>query len=244
MVEGSTASDAPAGSGFDAYASDYDAALNQGLRLTGEPKEYYAAGRTRWLAARLTQQHAAGSVRACFDFGCGTGSSRACLLDTFPGARYLGYDPSAASIAAAAAAAPTPDTVRFTCAEKDLPRAHFDLAFTNGVFHHIPPAQRAHAASTVWQCLKPGGWFAFWENNRWNPLVHWIMSRVPFDHDAQMLFPHQARRLLRDAGFEIVTTDYLFVFPAALKNLRRLEPALCKLPLGGQYLVLSRKPAA
>jgi hypothetical protein len=68
------------------------------------------------------------------------------------------------------------------------------------------------------------------------------MSRVPFDKDAQMLFPHQARHLLRAGGFEIVLTDYLFVFPAMLKALRPLEPSLCKLPLGGQYMVLARKP--
>ena len=247
MVEGPTAPDATASSGFDAYASDYDAALNQGLRLTGEPKEYYAAGRTRWLADRLAR-HAtsAASVRTCFDFGCGTGTASTCLQDTFSGVHYLGFDPSAASIAEAEAThgAPGSTRTRFTAQEEDIPDAHFDLAFTNGVFHHIPPTDRAHAARTVWRSLKPGGWFAFWENNRWNPLVHWIMSRVPFDHDAQMLFPHQARRLLRQAGFEILATDYLFVFPAALKSLRVLEPALSPLPLGGQYLVLARKPAA
>lgn len=246
MVEGSTATDTTAPSGFDAYASDYDAALNQGLRLTGEPKEYYAAGRTRWLADRLTRQALLTSaVQACFDFGCGTGTACACLRETFPMAEYWGYDPSAASIAEASATPlPSGASVRFSAQEEDVPSGHFDLAFTNGVFHHIPPADRAQAAQTVWRSLKPGGWFAFWENNRWNPLVHWIMSRVPFDHDAQMLFPHQARRLLRQAGFDIVGTDYLFVFPAALKPLRVLEPALSPLPLGGQYLVLARKPAA
>ena len=48
---------------------------------------------------------------------------------------------------------------------------------------------------------------------------------------------------LRRAGFEIVLGDSLFVFPGALAFLRPLEPWLCKLPLGGQYLVLARKPA-
>ncbi len=47
---------------------------------------------------------------------------------------------------------------------------------------------------------------------------------------------------MRNAGFEILGTDSLFIFPAALAALRPLEPALCKLPLGGQYLVLCRKP--
>ena len=68
------------------------------------------------------------------------------------------------------------------------------------------------------------------------------MSRVPFDRDAVMLFPHEARRLLRQAGLDIVLTDSLFIFPASLAGLRPLEPRLCKLPIGGQYLVLARKP--
>jgi len=33
---------------FDDYAGNYDAALNQGLALSGEPKEYFARERVRW----------------------------------------------------------------------------------------------------------------------------------------------------------------------------------------------------
>jgi hypothetical protein len=69
------------------------------------------------------------------------------------------------------------------------------------------------------------------------------MSRVPFDRDADMLFPQQARSLLVGGGFDVLSTDYLFIFPAILKILRPLEARLCKLPLGGQYLILARKPA-
>jgi SAM-dependent methyltransferase len=224
---------------FDSYASNYNAALNQGLKLTGEPKEFFASQRISWLKQRLHGESPC--VRGALDFGCGTGTSCSYLLQGFGLSHYLGYDPSASSIDQARAGS-TDSTARFEYDPESLPQAFFDLAFTNGVFHHIPPDQRAEAAALVWKALKPGGYFAFWENNRWNPVVHFMMSRVPFDRDAQMLFPHQARSLLKTAGFEIVLTDYLFVFPAALKMLRPLEPALCKLPLGGQYLVLARKP--
>jgi SAM-dependent methyltransferase len=232
---------------FDAYASEYDQALNQGLRLTGEGKEYYADGRVDWLAARMAALGARErAVTACLDFGCGTGTGCAPLRRVFAGAAYTGFDPSQSSIEEARRSwtlAPTASpAIEFTAEAAQLPASHFDLAFTNGVFHHIPPGQRADALAMVQRSLRPGGLFAFWENNRWNPIVHFLMSRVPFDRDAQMLFPHQARHLLRRAGFEILLTDYLFVFPAALKTLRPLEPRLCKLPLGGQYLVLARKP--
>lgn len=232
-------SDAPTPAEFDAYAANYDAALNQGLALTGESKEYYAAGRVQWLRSRLAQHGC--RAESCLDFGCGTGTSAEFLRNGLGVAQYLGFDPSADSILQARQQTLWP-AAQFTTDEMTAGSGTFDLAFCNGVFHHIPPAERLAAVRLVWNSLKPGGVFAFWENNRWNPAVHWVMSRVPFDKDAQMLFPFQARRLLQKGGLNILGTDYLFVFPGALASLRPLEPALCKLPLGGQYLVLAQKP--
>ena len=67
------------------------------------------------------------------------------------------------------------------------------------------------------------------------------MSRCAFDRDAQMLTPPQTRALLRAGGFEIVRTDYRFIFPRALRVLRKIEDFAHGLPLGTQYQVLSRK---
>ena len=120
---------------------------------------------------------------------------------------------------------------------------NIDLAFCNGVFHHIPVVERAQAVRFVFESLRPGGLFAFWENNAWNPATRYVMSRVPFDKDAILLFPRDAGRLLRGGGFELLCTDYLFVFPAALSFLRPMERWMCKLPTGGQYMLLARKPA-
>lgn len=234
-------SDTPTPAEFDAYAANYDAALNQGLALTGESKEYYAAGRVRWLRSRLTRHDC--RPESCLDFGCGTGTSAEFLRNGLGVAHYLGFDPSADSILQARQQTPW-TAAQFTADETAVAKGTFDLAFCNGVFHHIPLEQRLEAARLVWRALKPGGLFAFWENNRWNPAVHFVMSRVPFDKDAQMLFPFQARKLLHAAGFQILETDSCFVFPGPLAALRGLEPWLCKLPLGGQYLVLAQKPLA
>lgn len=224
---------------FDAFAEGYDEALNRGLRFTGEGKDYFAEGRVEQLSRHLNRLGV--RVKACLDFGCGTGGSCASLWKGLSMDRYLGYDPSAESINEARRSFPAAGA-SFEFSENAVPPASFDLAFTNGVFHHIPIDEREEAVRFVWRALKPGGWFAFWENNRWNPMVHFIMSRVPFDRDAQMLFPHQARHLLRAGGFEIERTEYWFVFPAPLKILRPLEPVLCRFPFGGQYLILVQKP--
>jgi len=222
---------------FDAYADNYDEALAMGLSITGEPKEYYASERVRWLARRL--EKAKWRVRTVMDFGCGTGSGVPFLFDGL-GARLVhGVDVSAASLETARAVHRR-DGLTFALIEEPIGPV-FDLAFCNGVFHHIPVEERLVAATYVYEALVPGGKFALWENNSWNPGTRYIMSRVPFDKDAITMTPPETRRLLRDAGFEIVRTDYLFVFPHLLRALRPLERLFAPFPIGGQYLVLARK---
>jgi hypothetical protein len=67
------------------------------------------------------------------------------------------------------------------------------------------------------------------------------MSRVSFDKDAITITPPEARAMLKAGGFEIMDTSSRFYFPRALAMLRGLEPALARLPLGGQYLVWCRR---
>ena len=49
--------------------------------------------------------------------------------------------------------------------------------------------------------------------------------------------------MLRNGGFEVLHTDFLFIFPHILNWLRWIEPMVSRLPFGGQYMVLARKPA-
>lgn len=225
---------------FDAYAADYDAALNQGLRFTGESKEYFARTRIGWVRKVLGESFAPGW--RCLDFGCGTGTAVPFLKDELEAAEIVGADTSEESRAMASrhhglsgARFVHPDTLAGMTES-------FDFAYCNGVFHHIPPSERSGALQRVFAALKPGGWLAFWENNPWNPITRLLMRLVPFDRDAVLLWPSEARRLLRRSGLVTMRTDFLFIFPAALRFVRPLEPWLCKVPAGGQYLVLARKP--
>jgi SAM-dependent methyltransferase len=222
---------------FDAYADNYDEALAMGLSITGESKDYYASARVWWLAKRLAK--AKWPVRTVMDFGCGTGSGVPFLFDGLGAKLVHGVDVSQASLDTARQMHAR-DGATFALIDEPI-AATFDLAFCNGVFHHIPVAERHRAAAYVFDALVPGGLFALWENNPWNPGTRYIMSRVPFDRDAIVITPFEARRLLRDAGFEIISTDYLFVFPHLLRALRPLERLLTPFPIGGQYLVLARK---
>ena len=115
--------------------------------------------------------------------------------------------------------------------------------YCNGVFHHIEPNHRLRALSHVNRSLISHGYFALWENNPWNPATRWVMHRIPFDRDAQPISAPHARRMLDAAGFDVIRTDYLFLFPRVLAPLRRLEARLAAVPAGAQDLVLCRKRA-
>lgn len=223
---------------FDAFAEDYDAALEKGLALSGEGKDYFAGGRMRWLARRLTEENAKPAV--ALDFGCGTGSATPFFFEYLAIERLVGTDPSEKSLEVARQTWGQ-FSADFRLHPDDCDPESFDLAFCNGVFHHIAPKERPAALASIHGALKPGALFAFWENNPWNPVTRYAMSRVPFDADAILVWPHEARRLLRDTGFTVLRSDYQFFFPRSLAALRRLEPSLAWLPLGGQYLVLARK---
>jgi SAM-dependent methyltransferase len=225
---------------FDSCAETYDATLNRGLSLSGESKEFFARRRIEWLSARLAQrQH---RVQRVLDYGCGTGASARDLLDVLAAVSLTGVDVSSESIAVARRDN-ADSALRFGTVDEYQPAGEYDVAYSNGVFHHIEPAGRSDALAYVRQALSPRGYFAFWENNPWNPGTRLIMRRIAFDRDAKMLSAPEARRLLHKAGFEIVGTDFLFLFPRALAALRPLEGALTQVPAGAQYMVLCRTRA-
>jgi SAM-dependent methyltransferase len=175
------------------------------------------------------------------DFGCGTGSATPYLFEYLGAESVLGLDISEQSLDKARARHGSA-RVRFLNLHAYEPCGEIDLVYCNGVFHHIPPPQRAGVVEFIYRALRPGGWFALWENNPWSPGARYVMSRIPFDRDAVMVWPREAERLLRGAGFRHPRTTFTFIFPRMLAGLRWLEPPLARLPLGAQYQVLGFKP--
>lgn len=227
----------PSGS-FDSYAEGYEEHLQRGLRLSGESSDYFATTRIRRISALLKVLDAPSD--SVLDYGCGTGNATPILRKELSPGRIVSVDPSEQSIRTLLERHSGPDLTALPLHEHQ-PTAELDLCHCNGVFHHVAPDNRLQAARHVHDSLRPGGLFFFWENNPWNPATHVVMKLIPFDHDAIKVFPHQARRLLKQAGFTPILTHYHFIFPRLLAPLRRLEPLLRRLPLGCQYLVLAQK---
>jgi len=220
---------------FDAFANEYDAALERGISLSGEDKDFFARGRVEWLRQCLNGAQPA----RVLDYGCGTGSTSPLLQSVLGASSVIGVDTSKEEIALARRNAK--NGLTFATMGEFTPESNVDVAYCNGVFHHIPLDQRAEAIESIRDSLRPGGLFSFWENNPWNPGTRLVMSRIPFDRDAILVSAREARRLVLAAGFEVLDTHFLFVFPKMLGALRKFERALTALPLGAQYQVLCRK---
>ena len=222
---------------FD-LSREYNAMLNQGLRLTGEDKHFFMQGRIQDLQRQLPINF---SPRRILDFGCGIGDTTCLLAETFPTAEVVGIDTAEQALDYAEATYGSP-RISFGPVREFSESNTIDLCYVNGVFHHIQPHQRLEVIQMIRKALVPGGSFAFFENNPWNPGTRLVMSRIPFDRDAQPLTPPEARRLLREGGFaSLAPPRFLFYFPKPLAIFRVVEPFLVRLPLGAQYYVLAFK---
>jgi trans-aconitate methyltransferase len=223
---------------FDSYSHDYETVLDRGLAVSGEDSRYFARERVRWLARRLGELAAA--PRSILDYGCGKGTSTPLFFELLGVTRVVGTDASPTLLAKARELFGSQRATFLppsACASVEK----VDLVYCNGVFHHIEPAARPAALGELTSALKPGGLVAIWENNPWSLAARYVMSRVAFDRDAVMLSAGTTRRLLEKSGCEILSTNFLFIFPRFLSALRPLEPMLSALPLGSQYQVLGRK---
>jgi SAM-dependent methyltransferase len=222
---------------FD-LSEQYAEMLQQGLRLSGEDQEFFILGRIQHLKRQLPHGW---KPRKILDFGCGTGNTAPHLAAAFPEAEIVGVDTAENAVAWAESKYGSP-RLSFRRLQ-DMPEtAAFDLCYTNGVFHHIAPLQRPGALRRIRRALRPGGHFALFENNPWNPGTRMVMSRIPFDRDAETISPLHARALLLAAEFRYCAgVRSLFYFPRPLAFLRFAEPWLARIPLGAQYCVLATK---
>lgn len=216
---------------FDEYARDYDALHAKSIESSGESTEYFAVYKLdclKRLGARKTDR--------VLDYGCGIGNLTEQLVGRFD--EVHGFDPSKESLAVAQRRAPS--AILHETSE-EIPEGRFDIAILSGVLHHVPPSSRRELLRNVIEKLRPGGRLVVFEHNPLNPLTRKAVRDCPFDDDAILLYPWEARRLVRRAGLSDIALDYIVFFPRPLSLLRPLEPRLRRVSLGAQFMLVGRR---
>ncbi len=227
---------------FDGLSGDYERLLSDPIRerFTGATPKFFHVRKRDVIRDFFRRQRVDTRTLSFLDVGCGKGELLTLLRDDF--GQVFGCDPSAGMLGAEGLSAKGIQT-RVQRDPQGLPfdDGQFDFVTAVCVYHHFPPDLRPNLTAQVRRVLRPGGWFALIEHNPYNPVTRLIVSRTRVDANAILLRPSESRRLLRGAGFGIDAQRYFLYCPERLyRRFPRLESALRRIPLGGQYSVFGR----
>ena len=150
------------------------------------------------------------------EVGCGTGNFLVQAAKSFPGARIVGVDIDADSLAVARRRiAEAGVEARVSVVEGDVgaavPAGSADVAVMIEVLHEIGPSIRGQVVKSAAACLAPGGWMAIVDETYPSTLAESRLPdfRFPLQTGIEELtwgnvLPTRAEQesLLRDAGFE------------------------------------------
>ncbi len=226
---------------FDRFAEEYNSILRKTVAVTGEGPEFFHEYKVRE-TARFARRRGLSCDRI-LDFGAGVGNSTTYFRKLFPDAELAGADISERSLEIAKERFPGKLAALQIC-DGSIPAKDqaFSLSFSACAFHHIPHEEHVHWLSELLRVTQPGGMLVIFEHNPYNPLTLRAVNTCPFDENAKLIRPGILAKRFRDAGWVDVESRYHLFFPSALSRLRRLEPWLAGVPLGGQYSTVARKP--
>ena len=234
---------------FDNYAESYNDELNHPVRniIGGEDDIFLKIKAEGFL--RHLQYHPLKYVTAIddirfLDYGCGTGGFlRNLKMMHFPG-KMEGCDVSEKMIEEAAKLwnSSIPLGLHLILDNNTgFSDNTFDIIAAVCVFHHISPHKRMKVLEEIHRILKPNGRFFLFEHNPINPLTQLIVRQTPLDKNAVLLNKKNVLKSVKTVGFKPLDTAYFLFFPPRITFLRKLEPLLAWLPLGGQFVVVAEK---
>ena len=221
---------------FDSYADRYAELIRDPLREKFSASDRFFAERKIQVIRKFYERRGVDTRKLRWlDVGCGQGDLLRLGKPHFGAA--TGTDPSSKMLESCADL-----DVRLQPSPGHLPfeDRSFDFITAVCVYHHVPEEQRPAFTGEILRLLKPGGIFCVIEHNPINPVTRLIVSRTPVDADAHLLTAGQTRNLLSSAGCSILDTQYFLFLPQRIHQyLGPLEDRLGRVPLGGQYCMMS-----
>ncbi len=224
---------------FDEFAADYRSIHSRNIQLSGADSFYFAEMKVKLLCKTETN-----AKLKVLDIGCGDGATELFMQQYFPAWEINGIDISSKSIEQAKTQL-IPNTIFETYDGKNIasPDQVFDIVFVAGVLHHIDYSLHAGLIKEINRVLKNGGRLYLFEHNPLNPLTRYLVKTCVFDKDARLLKHGYTKKILKAAGLQIISNDFIIFFPrkGLFASLIGLEKYLRKIPLGGQYFIRAEK---
>ena len=218
---------------FDAHAKTYNECLAANTKWVSNDIGYFAEHKVLQM-----KHHMSASPMRVLDYGCGIGRNIPYLAKHFPKALFSGCDISVGSLEVAEKENPN---AKFFVSGKGIHVGQFDLIIVSNVFHHIEPEERGQVVDELKQLLTPDGNLFVFEHNPYNPLTRYLVKRIPFDEDAQLVTAHVLAKLFHMRGYELIRSKYTMFFPQWASKLSPIEPYLGWLPMGAQYFIQVKK---
>jgi SAM-dependent methyltransferase len=225
---------------FDLHASTYEKEVAEAVAFAGQKQDFYTQVKAERLLEIFRARYNDLSRIRVLDVGCGVGLTDEAIKERIQ--NLTGVDVSESSLAKAHKRNPQVSYVHYEGDVLPFADDSFHALFAICVWHHVPRPKWLAFAREIWRVLKPRGIAVIFEHNPWNPLTRYVVSRIPFDENAELLREALCKRLLREAGFVCIRGEYLLFLPVASKFVRRLEHGLFRrVPLGAQYGVIGSK---
>jgi SAM-dependent methyltransferase len=218
---------------FDSYRDNYRDVVQSSIDFSGLPHHFFMRAKADVLSD-LIAQRLDGKKPEMLDVGCGIGSLHPLLHGMV--SRLSGIDVSSASLARARADNGGIDYREFDGRIFPFGDASFDLVTAICVMHHVAPAEWAQFIVEMRRVVRPGGLVCVIEHNPYNPLTRLAVARCEFDRDAVLLGAGTTRKLMAAGGLRETGARHFLLLPWDTKPARRLENALCGMPIGGQYV--------
>jgi len=231
---------------FDRHADNYEKTLDQSLRISGYSSAYFTERKIREMRSFIRRHEISDLKLRILDFGCGIGNSEPYIASYFPGSEIFGIDVSSGSIAQARERNSGLPGLHFSEFDGvNIPfEGGFDVILMAGVLHHVRPEMRIQVLKSLHDALDAAGTLFIFEHNPWNPVTRKIVRDCPFDENAELVSPSEAKNLLRKSGFARTSLSFIHFFPAFLSFLAPLESLLRRLPAGAQYFFAAGKQEA
>ncbi|HQR40301.1 MAG TPA: class I SAM-dependent methyltransferase [Blastocatellia bacterium] len=222
--------------------------------VAGDPFGAYMTAWETWHVAALLQSHMSRGVTRCLDFACGTGRMTTVLGRVAQ--EVVGVDISESMITEARKKLPSARFVVADLTSEGVDLGTFDLVSSFRFFGNAETDLRIKVLRELNRRMKDGAFLMV--NNHRNPaaLIN-RLDRAQGVHVDMDLTPAKFKRLLREAGFEIVTVRPIGVWmvrhalvskagsrPELESRLESLFASAVWAPLAPDAVILAKKVRA